>query len=148
MAESSRPRPWAIHFFQREPVDGLPGRVPAADYLDGLSVATAVEVHAVLAAVAEAPPPSFGGGGKWEVMHGDMAGIYEARVRGGGRNHRLFCLLVRDPGGQGGTVVCLGGLSKPRRRSAPERDYRRIRGYRDEFLKTGRAVDAGSPPSR
>jgi len=29
-----------------------------------------------------APPPRFSGGGKWEAMHGDMAGYYEVRATG------------------------------------------------------------------
>jgi len=30
---------------------------------------------AVLSAVADAPPPAFSGGGKWEAMHDEMAGL-------------------------------------------------------------------------
>jgi Txe/YoeB family toxin of Txe-Axe toxin-antitoxin module len=58
----------------------------------------AAEMQAVLEAVADAPPPSFSGGGKWEAMHGEMAGIYEIRVQGAGMNHRLFCSLERNAG--------------------------------------------------
>ena len=67
-------------------------------------------------------------------MHGEMAGFYEVRVRGGGSNHRLFCLLERDADDLGGSsIVCLGGLTKLRRQAADSRDYRRIRRYREEF---------------
>ena len=97
MASTASPRdPWLIHFFQRHPSDDPGESVPARDFFDGLAGKVAAEIHAVLDAVAEAPPPSFAGGGKWEVMHGDMAGVYEVRVQGDGRNHRLFCLLVRN----------------------------------------------------
>jgi len=90
----------------------------------------------VLEAVAAAPPPAFSGGGKWEVMHDDMAGIYEVRVHGGGANHRLFCLLERNGVDLGGpAIVCLGGLTKPVRSAASPRDYRHIRLYADEFRK-------------
>ncbi len=69
-------------------------------------------------------------------MHGDMAGIYEVRVQGGGKNHRLLCLLVRDATDLGGpSLVCLGGLSKPRRQAADPKDYKRILKYRAELLK-------------
>jgi hypothetical protein len=96
----------------------------------------AAEIHAVLDAVAAAPPPSFSGGGKWEAMHGDMAGYHEVRVQGGGMNHRLFCLLQRDAEDLGGSsIVCLGGLSKPRRAGADPRDYAMIRRFGDEFSK-------------
>ena len=108
--------------------------MPALDFLDSLSTKVAAEIYAVLAAVAEAPPPPFSGGGKWQAMHDGMAGIYEVRVGGGGKNHRLFCLLLRDAGDLGGsTIVCLGGLSKPLRSAARDQDYRRIRKYRAEF---------------
>ncbi len=93
----------------------------------------AAEIHAVLAAVAEAPPPAFSGGGKWEAMHGGMGGIYEIRVQGAGGNHRLFCVLDRDHDLGGPSIVCIDGLSKPRRQAASERDYRRIRQYVAEF---------------
>ena len=75
-------------------------------------------------------------------MHGDMAGFYEARVQGDGRNHRLFCLLIRDAVDLGGSsIVCLGGLSKPRRQAAEARDYARIRLYREEFKRHRRVLN-------
>ena len=134
MTVASRPDPWLIHFFQRSLADDQHGAVPALDFFDALPDKVAAEINAVLAAVAEAPPPAFSGGGKWEAMHGDMAGLYEVRVQGGGKNHRLFSLLVRDAQDLGGSsIVCLGGLSKPRREAANPRDYNRIMGYRSEF---------------
>jgi hypothetical protein len=47
-------------------------------------------------------------------MHGDMAGFYEVRVKGGGMNHRLFCILERNAKDLGGSsIVAIDGLSKP-----------------------------------
>jgi len=87
----ARPEPWLIHFFQRDVRDDKAQRVPAIDFLDQVPTKVRAEMQAVLEAVAEAPPPAFSGGGKWEVMHDDMAGFYEVRVRGADRrNHRLF----------------------------------------------------------
>jgi hypothetical protein len=40
--------------------------------LDGLPTKVLAEMVAVLDAVAEAPPPAFSGGGKWEAMHGEL----------------------------------------------------------------------------
>src|SRR5437867_13245662 len=81
--------PWLIHFFQRHPADDPRRAVPARDYLDRCPVAA--RLMAVVTAVSEALPPAFSGGGKWEAMHGDMAGFYEARVDGPDRRHyRLF----------------------------------------------------------
>lgn len=81
---------WRIHFFRRHPGDDEHAAVPALQFLDGLPPKVAAEIHAVLNAVAEAPPPAFSGGGKWEVMHGEMAGLYEIRVQGQGQNHRAI----------------------------------------------------------
>jgi hypothetical protein len=128
--------PWRIHFFQRHKDDDPGEAVPALEFLDSVPKKVAAEIHAVLSAVAEAPPPSFSGGGKWEAMHDDMAGYYEVRVQGGGKNHRLFCLLERNAGDLGGSsIICVGGLSKPPRTAANPREYRTIKQYGAEFQK-------------
>lgn len=131
---SAPPEPWRIQFFQRHAEDD-PGRaVPALEFLEGLPTKVAAEIHAVIDAVASAPPPSFSGGGKWQAMHDNMAGFYEVRVSGGGQNHRLFCLLERDAPDLGGSsIVCISGLSKPLRSPAKPRDYTRARRLRGEF---------------
>jgi hypothetical protein len=133
----ARPEPWLIHFFQRDARDDKAQRVPAIDFLDQVPTKVRAEMQAVLEAVAEAPPPAFSGGGKWEVMHDDMAGFYEVRVRGADRrNHRLFCILERGAADLGGSsVVVIDGLSKPVRQAADPREYRRAQRYRAEFLK-------------
>lgn len=127
---------WLIHFFQRHREDDPARPVPTIDFLNSLSDKVAAEIQAVLEAVAAAPPPSFSGGGKWEAMHEDMAGLYEVRVQGGGANHRLFCLLERNANDLGGpSLICLDGLSKPVRSAASPRDYRRVRQYAAEFRR-------------
>lgn len=128
--------PWRIHFFQRHAADDPDRKVPAIDFMDRLPPKVAAEIHAVLDAVAAAPPPSFSGGGKWEAMGGEMAGYFEVRVRGGGRNHRLFCILERNASDLGGSsIVCIDGLSKPPRSPAHPRDYSQAKGYGAEFKK-------------
>lgn len=128
------PDPWLIHCFQRSSDDNADETVPALEFLDGVSDSVAANINAVLDAVAKAPPPTFSGGGKWEAMHGDLAGMYEIRVQGDGKNHRLMCLLQRDAADLGGSsIVCIGGLSKPRRQAAAPKDYRRILKFRAEF---------------
>jgi len=132
----SVPERWLIHFFQRHGDDDPARPTPTIEFLDTLPDKVAAEIQAVLEAVAAAPPPAFSGGGKWEAMHDDMAGMYEVRVQGAGANHRLFCLLERNADDLGGpAIVCLGGLTKPVRSPASPRDYRRIRQYADEFGK-------------
>jgi hypothetical protein len=127
-------KPWRIHFFQRNEADDSERTVPAMEFLDSIPAKVAAEIHAVLEAVAVAPPPSFSGGGKWEAMHNDMAGYFEVRVQGGGMNHRLFCVLERDAEDLGGSsIVCIDGLSKHPRTAAHPRDYRRVMRYGAEF---------------
>lgn len=139
MAGGAARTAWQIHFFETEEAGSVV--VPTVDFLDSLPAKVAAEIHAVLDAVAGAPPPSFSGGGKWEAMNGKMAGVYEIRAQGGGKNHRLFCLLVRNGETLGApAIVCLGGLTKPRRSAADDRDYKRILKYKTEFESSGRVM--------
>lgn len=138
----ARPKPWLIHFFQRHPDDDAPESVPAIEFLDAVPMKVRAEMQAVLEAVAEAPPPSFSGGGKWEAMNDEMAGFYEVRVRGADkRNHRLFCVLERVADDLGGSsIVVIDGLSKPVRQAADRKDYRRALRYRAEFQRRRRVL--------
>ncbi len=101
---------------------------------------------AVVQAVAAAPPPAFSGGGKWEAMHGFMAGFYEVRVDGPGRRHyRLFCMLDRDGArvGLGGpSLILITGKDKPFRTVLSKHDYEEVRRLGREFLsRVPRSVD-------
>ncbi len=70
------------------------GEVPGEAFLDACPSKVDATFNAVLEAVRAASPSAFSGGGKWEAMHGGMAGFYEIRVTGPGRRHyRLFCIL-------------------------------------------------------
>ena len=101
---------------------------------------------AVLSAVADAPPPAFSGGGKWEAMHDEMAGLYEVRVDGPKRTHyRLFCLLERDDSrtlGLGGpSIIVIDGRSKPFKTEIPSAEYAKVKKLADEYRKrTPRSV--------
>ncbi|HEY1830297.1 MAG TPA: hypothetical protein VGG38_08640 [Acidimicrobiales bacterium] len=140
-AASKTPEPWLIHFFQRSSDDDPDAAVPAMDFLGSLHPKVEAEIHAILDAVAKAPPPAFSGGGKWEAMHDKMAGIYEVRVKSSGANHRLFCFLERNSEHlEAPSIVCLGGLTKPPRSPAQPRDYVRIMQYADEFRKHGNVL--------
>lgn len=92
---------------------------------------------AVLTAVADAPPPMFSGGGKWEAMHGEMKGFYEVRVDGPRRHHyRLFCVLEHDDGklGLGGpSLVIICGKDKPFRTVLTDADYADVRALGREY---------------
>ena len=106
--------PWLIHFFQRHEVNDPDETVPAIEFLESVPLKVQAEIHAVLDAVAEAPPPAFSGGGKWEVMHDEMAGFYEVRVQGDGKNQRLFCVLERDADDVGGSSIVVIALLRSR----------------------------------
>ena len=143
----SRRQKWKSQFLQRPRSEDPQQSIPTMEFLDRLSDTTVAEFQAILDAVAEAPPPSFSGGGKWEAMSGEMSGYFEARVSGHDKtgkrlNHRLLCILVRDDDQLGGSsIVCIGGLSKPPRTAANPRDYRQIKKYGDEFREYRTVMD-------
>ena len=116
------------------------GSVPAIDFLDDCTTKVAANLLAVLDAVAEAPPPQYSGGGKWEAMHGTMGGYFEVRGSGPGRGQfRLFCLLenadpaeLRRRGLPGPALVVITGLRKAWRTALREIDYRAVRVLGDD----------------
>ncbi len=79
---------------------------------------------AVLKAIADAPPPMFSGGGKWEAMHGDMSGFYEIRLERDGAKVGLG----------GPSLVLIAGKDKPFRTVLSTRDYAEIRRLGHEYL--------------
>ncbi len=130
--------PWLVHFFRRHAADDPTESVPARDFLDRCSVSVAAKIIAVVKAVADAPPPAFSGGGKWEAMHGEMNGFYEVRVDGPQRRHyRLFCLLERDGakvGLGGASLVLITGKDKPFQTVLSASDYDDVRRLGREHL--------------
>jgi hypothetical protein len=129
--------PWRVHFFQRHATDDHACSVPGRDFLARCPDKVREMMIAVVKAVADAPPPMFSGGGKWEAMHGGMSDYYEVRVDGPGRHHyRLFCVLERDGAevGLGGpSLVIITGKSKPFRTTLSKRDYSEVRALGDEY---------------
>lgn len=70
------------------------------------------------------------------VLVGELAGLYEVRVRQGRTLFRLLYLLERDADDLGGpSFVCLGGLSKQSRSAADPRDYAAIKQFAAEFRR-------------
>jgi hypothetical protein len=132
----SRDDPYEIVYFRRHKGDDPSRAMPGREFLASVSLRIRAQFDAIVIAVAKAPPHKFAGGGKWEAMHGAMNGLYEVRVDGPpNRTHyRLFCLLDTKARDRGPLLVILDGESKPFRTEMPERVYRRVRGYRDEYL--------------
>lgn len=122
--------PWDIAFFNPPSETTDP---PAIAFLDSAPVKVRQTMLAVLEAVADAPPPRFGGGLHWQAMHGNMAGLYEVRVKGPDKRlYRMFCVLERSaPGLAGPTLVCLTGMSKPVGTAFTESEYRKVLRLRD-----------------
>ena len=131
--------PWLIHFFARHSEDDPARTVPGREFLLACPDKVRATMFAVLKAVAEAPPPAFSGGGKWEAMHGQMKGFYEVRVDGPKRHHyRLFCVLERDEPALklgGPSIVILTGLDKPFRTTLSDPDYATVRQLGVEYRK-------------
>lgn len=138
---------WEIVYFKAPD-----GSVPATDFLDGCPAKIAANLLAVLDAVAEAPPPRYSGGGKWEAMHGTMGGYFEVRASGPGREQfRLFCLLenaepleLRRRGLSGPAIAVVTGLRKPWRTKFSGRDYSEIRRLGDDHQSNVPRRIAGS----
>lgn len=131
------PEPWKIHFYRRHQSDDQARTTPAIEFLNTCPPGVRAEIEAVLTAVAAAPPPTFSGGGMWKAMHGDMAGFYEVRIMGPGRQlYRLFCVLERPADDLGGpSIVAIGGLTKRPGTAIKVKDYKMIRANGDEFAK-------------
>lgn len=130
---------WGVAYYR-----AADGSIPADDFLDRCPTKVEATILAVLEAVRSAPPPAFSGGGKWEAMHGSMAGYYEIRVTGPGRKHyRLFCLLengidqeLKARGFSQPQIAVINGLVKPNATLFTEAEYRRaIRVHGTRYLK-------------
>lgn len=136
---------WGIAYYQAPN-----GSIPAASFLDVCPVKVAAKIFAVLEAVRAAPPPAFSGGGKWEAMHGSMAGYYEIRTTGPGRQHyRLFCRLENGSqaelealGFDRPQIVVINGMVKKNASLFSDREYKKhVRALGDEYLsRTPRPV--------
>lgn len=129
---------WGIVYYRN-----AKGEVPAEAFLDACPAKVDATFNAVLEAVRAAPPPAFSGGGKWEAMHGTMAGYYEIRVTGPGRRHyRLFCILdngttkqLAERGFDAPPIAVINGMVKPNAALFSEREYkRRVRELGDDYL--------------
>lgn len=125
-----RSPPWNVIYHK-----AVDGSVPALEFLDRCPGKLDGEFTAVLDAVADAPPPQFSGGGRWEAMHGEMTGYHEIRLTGPGREQfRLFCLLenasdeeLRRRGLTKPAIAVLDGRRKPWRTVLSARDPKRQR---------------------
>lgn len=130
---------WEIVYYE-----AAGGLLPAVAFLSGCPLKVRARLLAVLDDVAEAPPPQFSGGGRWEAMHGIMAGFYEARGQGAEREQfRLFCVLenanpaeLQSRGLSGPSIAVMTGLRKPWMTKFTPADYRRVIAIRTAYLST------------
>lgn len=110
-------------------------RCPGDVFLDGCPLKVSAQLVAILDDVAEAPPPRYSGGGRWEAMHGTMGGFYEVRAQGPGREQfRLFCILENGTAAELArrglarpAIAVITGLRKPWMTAFAEADYRVVR---------------------
>ncbi len=130
---------WGIVYYAAEG-----GKVPAENFLDSAPTKVEARFYSVLEAVRDAPPPSFGGGGYWEAMHGEMSGFYEIRLTGPGRQqYRLFCILdnaheegLRQRGFNEPKIAVITGLVKKSGETFSVGDYRGVRRLGQDYLKS------------
>jgi hypothetical protein len=127
---SGRTEPWDVVYYRADDES-----VPADDFLDECPPKVGAQMVAVLDDVADAPPPRYSGGGRWEAMHGSMGGYYEIRAQGPNREQfRLFCILengspeeLRRRGLSRPAIAVIGGMRKPWLTPFAERDYEGVR---------------------
>ena len=122
------------------------GQVRAEAFLDTCPTKVEATLLAVLEAVRAAPPPACSGGGKWEAMHGAMAGDSEIRVTGPGRRHyRLFWLLDNgteqeptDRGFDRPQIAVINGMVKQHMTEFSDSDDQRhhVRDLGERYLTT------------
>jgi hypothetical protein len=134
-AASTRTEPWDIVYYRTD--DGV---VPADDFLDVCPTKVSAQFAAVLDDVAEAPPPRYSGGGRWEAMHGAMGGYYEVRAQGPQREQfRLFCILENGApeeltrrGLSRPAIAVITGMRKPWMTPFSGHDYEAVRRLGDD----------------
>lgn len=125
-----------VVYFRRHPDDSPSESAPGRDALNSWPTSVRANAYARLAAVAEAPPYRFSGGGYWEAMSADMAGIHELRVDGAGRRHyRLFCVVdAKAEGASRPYLAVITGLDKPFLTEFSAKQYSKVKDLRNEYL--------------
>ena len=140
---------WEIVYYRQSN-----GDVPGLAFLDSCPPKVEATMTAVLDAVAVAPPPRFSGGGKWEAMHDEMAGIYEVRVQGppNRSQYRLFCVLdngspdeLAARGLARPALAVVTGLVKPWQTIFKPEDYRRVQRLAADY-RSQHPRSIGTPP--
>ncbi len=127
--------PWDVIYYQ-----DADGRCQVDEFPDSCPTKAAAQLIAVLDDVAEAPPPRYSGGGRWEAMHGAMAGFYEVRAQGPSREQfRLLCVLengsaeeLERRGLSRPAIAVIAGLRKPWMTAFGDRDYAAVRRLGDD----------------
>jgi hypothetical protein len=134
--EPSVDDPHQVMYFRRHRDDDAAQTCPGQEFVNGCPSGIRARLRTVLVVVADAPPTKFSGGGFWEAMHGDMAGWYEVRVKGGQVLFRLFCRLDYKAAGQiTGLLVVITGLQKPNGTKFGDADYKQVRDLGDEYFR-------------
>jgi hypothetical protein len=109
--------------------------------LASLSTSERAKFAAIVEAVATAPPRNFAGGGYWEALRGDLAGLHEIRFKGKDRWHlRFFCLLEEQwlpP-----QLIVLAASKKRPGTLLPPSHYAKVRDLADAFTRaSSRPID-------
>ena len=133
-ADSGLKSAWDPQFFKRTDLRADPA-VPALAWLESVPDEVEAEILATIDAVAVGPPPQFRGGLRYQPMHGDMSGWFEARTKYQKRLYRLFCLQDRKaPGLPRPALVMVTGGDKPTESAFSKAFYKKVRALGDEYL--------------
>lgn len=124
--------PHSIEFY-KDPSDGS---IPSLETFSTWPNKVAKKILPIVAAVAEAPPTKFAGGGKWEAMHGECTGMFEVRAKVDGIHYRFFCVLDLEAANSDRPLLTvLDADSKPDRTVFPAGRYEDLVSLRDEYFK-------------
>jgi hypothetical protein len=102
--------------------------------LASLNTSERAKFSAIVEAVATAPPRNFAGGGYWEAMRGDLAGLHEIRFKGKDRwLLRFFCFLEERP--LEPELIVFAAAKKRPGSLLPPSDYAKVRDLADAFTR-------------
>lgn len=134
--------PHSVEFFKLE--ESNQSTIPSLEKIAEWPSQAVAKILPILAAVAEAPPTKFAGGGKWEAMHGPCKGMHEIRIKFNRTHYRLFCVLDNYADGVDKPLLTvLDADSKPNGTVLPPSRYQELDDLRTAYFmptKSGKNI--------
>jgi hypothetical protein len=129
---------WALAFYKTQK-----GAVPARGFLLSCPSEVRQMLLAILVAVRDAPPPSFGASNMWHAMHEEMKGFHEARDEHDSYLYRVFCVLdskAPEHGLDAKAVALISGGVKKKNTKMAATVYEEAVGLRKDYEATRRIL--------